>query len=138
MQAPTRSNSTKAAVLTAIALLLLVPLVLLQGLVRDRVNERDTAVQAVARGWGDHQLLAGPALAIPVTTDTDPDHPWHWYVLPDNLDLTVDLQDTGGATHRGPYSVPVYVARVRARGEFDLAREIARLSLAVPPRCTLT
>ncbi len=132
MQAPTRSNSTKAAVLTAIALLLLVPLVLLQGLVRDRVNERDTAVQAVARGWGDHQLLAGPVLAIPVTTDTDPDHPRDWYVLPDNLDLTVDLQVQEVPRTVGSYSVPVYVARVRARGEFDLAREIARLSRGTP------
>jgi inner membrane protein len=132
MDSPTRSNSTKAAVLTAIALLLLVPLVLLQNLVRDRVNERDAAVQAVARGWGDRQWLAGPVIAIPVTTEADSDHPRDWYVLPDTLDLTVDLQVQDAPRTVGSYAVPVYVARVRAKGEFDVAREIARLTRASP------
>ncbi|MGC1457003.1 MAG: cell envelope integrity protein CreD [Steroidobacteraceae bacterium] len=133
MQSPTRSNSTKAAVLTAIALLLLIPLALLQHQVTDRVDERDAAVQAVARGWGERQWLAGPVIAIPVTTDADPDHPRDWYVLPDNLDLTVDLQVQDAPRTVGSYAVPVYVAKVRAQGEFDVAQEIARLSRGGPP-----
>jgi inner membrane protein len=132
MQSWTRSNSVKAAVLTAIALLLLVPRVLLQGIVSDRANERDAAVQAVARGWGQRQWLGGPVLAIPVTTDADPDHPRDWYVLPDSLDLTVDLQVQDVPRTVGSYDVPVYLARVRAQGEFDLAREIARLNRGGP------
>jgi inner membrane protein len=128
MQPPTRSNSTKAAVLSGIALLLLIPLVLLQNLVRDRITERDAAVQAVARGWGDRQWLAGPVIAIPVTTEGDAAHSRDWYVLPDNLDLTVDLQVQEAPRTVGSYAVPVYVARVRAKGEFDVAREIARLT----------
>ena len=128
MQAPTRSNSTKAAILTGIALLLLVPLMLLQNLVSERVTERDAAVRAVARGWGERQWLAGPVIAIPVTTDTDPDHPRDWYVLPDTLDLSVDLQVQDAPRTVGSYAVPVYIARVRAKGEFDIAREIARLN----------
>jgi inner membrane protein len=123
-----RSNSIKAAVLTAIALLLLVPLALLQNLVSERVTQRDAAMQAVARGWGDHQLVGGPIIAIPVTTDADPDHPLDWYVLPDALDLTVDLQVQDAPRTVGAYAVPVYIARVRAKGEFDLPREIARLT----------
>ncbi|HEV2702144.1 MAG TPA: cell envelope integrity protein CreD [Steroidobacteraceae bacterium] len=132
MQQPPRSNSTKAAILTGIALLLLVPLMLLQNLVRDRLSERDAAVQAVARGWGDRQSLAGPIIAIPVTTDTDSDHPRDWYVLPDTLDLTVDLQVQDAPRTVGSYAVPVYIARVHAKGEFDVAREIARLSRGSP------
>jgi inner membrane protein len=132
MPATTRSNSTKAAVLTAIALLLLIPLMLLQNLVSDRVHERDAAVEAVARGWGERQWLAGPLIAIPVTTDADADHPRDWYVLPDTLDLNVDLQVQDAPRSVGSYAVPVYVARVRAKGEFDVAREIARLTRASP------
>jgi inner membrane protein len=132
MQSLTRSNSVKAAVLTVIALLLLIPLMLLQNLVSDRVNERDAAVQAVARGWGERQWLAGPILAIPVTTAEDPGHPRDWYVLPDSLDLTVDLRVEDAPRTVGSYAVPVYLARVRARGEFDVAREIERLSRGGP------
>jgi inner membrane protein len=132
MQATTRSNSAKAAVLTAIALLLLIPLMLLQNLVGDRVNERDAAVQAVARGWGERQWLAGPVIAIPVTTADDPGPPRDWYVLPDSLDLSVDLQVQDAPRTVGSYAVPVYLARVRARGEFDVAREIERLNRGGP------
>jgi len=127
------SPATKAALLTGIALLLLVPLQLLQGLVGERVSERDAAVQAVARGWGGRQVLSGPILAIPVTTAADPDHPRDWYVLPDSLDLTADLQVQDAPRSVGAYQVPVYVTHVRAQGAFDLTQEIARLRRGGPP-----
>jgi inner membrane protein len=125
---PAHSASAKAAILTGIALVLLIPLTLLGTLVAERVTQRNAAVETVARGWGDRQWVSGPLLAIPVTSDTDPHHPRDWYVLPDRLDLTVDLQVQSARRRLGLYDVPVYVARVRATGEFDLARELARLT----------
>jgi inner membrane protein involved in colicin E2 resistance len=65
----------KAAILAGIALLLLVPLSLLGSLVAERTSQRDAAVQSVARGWGDRQWIAGPILAIPVTTESVPATP---------------------------------------------------------------
>jgi hypothetical protein len=41
----------KAAVLTGVTLLLLIPLALLASLVTERTAQRDEAVQSVARGW---------------------------------------------------------------------------------------
>lgn len=122
------SASLKAAILTGIALLLLVPLSLLGSLVTERTGQRDSAVQSVARGWGDRQWIGGPLLAIPVTTDSEPIRTCDWYVLPEQLDITVELQVQGTRRRLGLYDVPVYVARVRVRGEFDLPREIARLT----------
>jgi inner membrane protein len=127
-----RSTSAKAAILTAIALLLLIPLSLLAGLVSDRVKQRDLAVASVAHGWGDRQWVSGPLIAIPVTTDADTDHPRDWYVLPDNLDLNVDMRVQDAPRTVGSYPVPVYVARVHAKGEFDIARDIARLNHGDP------
>ncbi|HEY4342586.1 MAG TPA: cell envelope integrity protein CreD [Steroidobacteraceae bacterium] len=124
----TRSTSAKAATLTVIALLLLIPLALLANLVAERVSERDSAVASVAHGWGDRQWLSGPILAIPVTTDGVSDQPRDWYVLADNVDLSVDLKVQPVPRSVGSYAVPVYVARVHAKGDFDVAREIARLS----------
>ena len=128
MNTLSRSTSAKAAILTGIALLLLIPLSLLGNLVAERVSQRDSAVSSVAHGWGDRQWLSGPIIAIPVTTDADTDHPRDWYVLPDSLDLTVEMRVQQSPRSVGTYAVPVYVARVHAKGEFDIAREIVRLN----------
>jgi len=122
------SASVKAAILTAVALLLLIPLSLLGSLVTERTSQRDAAVQSVARGWGDRQWIGGPLLAIPVTTASDPARTCDWYVLPDRLDVAVELQVQDSRRRLGLYDVPVYVARVRAKGEFDLPHEIERLT----------
>jgi inner membrane protein len=122
------SASVKAAILTGIALLLLVPLALLANLVVSRSSERDAAVRSVARGWGDRQWMSGPVLAIPVTRDSESVQACDWYVLPDQLEITADLQVQDTRRRLGLYAVPVYVVRVHARGEFDLARELARLA----------
>ena len=123
----THSASVKAAVLTGVALLLLIPLALLASLVTERTAQRDAAVQSVARGWGDRQWVGGPLLAIPVTVETDPARTCDWYVLPEQLDISVELQVQGTRRRLGLYDVPVYIARVRAKGEFDLPSEITRL-----------
>ena len=124
----THSASVKAAVLTGVALLLLIPLALLASLVTERTAQRDAAVQSVARGWGDRQWVGGPLLAIPVTIETDPARTCDWYVLPEQLDISVELQVQETRRRLGLYDVPVYIARVRAKGEFDLPREITRLA----------
>lgn len=81
------SASLKAAILTAIALLLLIPLTLLASLVSERTSQRDAAVQSVARGWGNKQWIGGPILAIPVTLPGEPTRTFDWYELPDRLDM---------------------------------------------------
>ncbi len=124
----THSASVKAAVLTGVALLLLIPLALLASLVTERTAQRDAAVQSVARGWGDRQWVGGPLLAIPVTIETDPARTCDWYVLPQQVDISVELQVQETRRRLGLYDVPVYIARVRAKGEFDLPREITRLT----------
>jgi inner membrane protein len=124
----THSASVKAAVLTGVALLLLIPLALLASLVTERTAQRDAAVQSVARGWGDRQWVGGPLLAIPVTIETDRARTCDWYVLPEQLDISVELQVQETRRRLGLYDVPVYIARVRAKGEFDFPREITRLT----------
>ncbi|MBS0380048.1 MAG: cell envelope integrity protein CreD [Proteobacteria bacterium] len=123
-----RTVSVKAGILTALSLLLLIPLAMLASLVADRVNERNAAIESVARGWGQRQWLAGPVIAVPVTDDDDPKYACDWYVLPDRLDLSVDLGVQPEQRRLGLYQVPVYVARVRARGQFDLPRELGRFA----------
>jgi inner membrane protein len=128
MTSSAHSASLKAAILAAIALTLLVPLTLLSSLVAERVSQRDAALKSVARGWGDRQWLSGPIIAIPVTTEGEHPRTCDWYVLPDRLNLMVELKVEDERRRLGVYEVPVYVAHVHAWGEFDLKREIVRLT----------
>jgi inner membrane protein len=128
MTTSAQSASIRATILTAIALALLVPLTLLSSLVAERVSQRDAAIKSVARGWGDRQWLAGPIIAIPVTTEGEHPRTCDWYVLPDRLNLAVKLKVEEERRRLGVYEVPVYVAQVHATGEFDLKREVLRLT----------
>jgi inner membrane protein len=123
-----QTASVKAAVLTGIALILLIPLGLLGSLVQERTARRDAAVQSVARGWGDRQWVSGPILAIPITIQSEKPRTVDWYVLPDKLELDVELKVQESRRKLGLYEVPVYVAQVHAAGHFDLARALERLT----------
>jgi len=120
----------KGLAIVGVALLLLFPLAWLHGLVSERTALREQAIAAVARGWGGRQLLAGPVLAIPVTTTVDSEHTQtrDWYVLPDSLDLDVEVTVQEERRKLGVYEVPVYVATVHATGQFDLSREMVKLT----------
>ena len=121
----------KGLAIVGVALLLLFPLAWLHGLVSERTALREQAIASVARGWGGRQMLSGPILAIPVTTTTDDGHvrTSDWYVLPEALNLDVELIVQNERRKLGVYEVPVYVAKVHATGRFDLAREIAKISV---------
>ncbi len=120
----------KCLAIVAVALLLLFPLAWLHGLVTERTSLREQAIASVARGWGSRQVLSGPILAIPVTTDTDDGRTRtsDWYVLPESLKLEVELTVQDERRKLGVYEVPVYVAKVHASGQFDLGQEIAKLT----------
>ena len=120
----------KGLAIVGVALLLLIPLAWLHGLVSERTGLREQAIASVARGWGGRQMLSGPILAIPVTTTADDGRTRtsDWYVLPETLNLDVELTVQDERRKLGVYEVPVYVAKVHATGQFDLPREIAKIS----------
>jgi inner membrane protein len=57
--------AAKPAVIAALALVLFVPVDMIQHLVAERAARRDEAVAGIAHGWGARQTLAGPYLAVP-------------------------------------------------------------------------
>ncbi|HET9388986.1 MAG TPA: cell envelope integrity protein CreD [Steroidobacteraceae bacterium] len=124
------SSIRKAAVISAVALLLLIPMTMLRGLVSERTVMREQAVETVARGWGGRQLIAAPILAIPVTT-TGSDgtaRTCDWYVMPHSADLDVELTVQKERRRLGVYEIPVYTARAHITGTFNLPAEIAALT----------
>src|SRR5581483_7590428 len=120
----------KGLVVVGVALVLLVPLAWLHGLVSERTALREQAISSVARGWGGRQLLAGPVLAIPVSMKLDDGRSQvrDWYVLPESLQLDVEVTVEAERRRLGVYEVPVYRATVHATGEFDFPRQLAKLT----------
>src|SRR5687767_3179133 len=119
----------KGIMVVLVALLVLIPVQLLQGLVQERAQLRQEAVNTVARGWGGTQLLGGPVLAIPATVTRDDGRLSiiDWYVLPETLTLESELVVQDERRKLGVYEVPVYVTSVRAVATFDIASKVASL-----------
>lgn len=67
------ATAAKVAVIGALALVLLVPVLMIQGLVSERQMRRNEAVAGIAEGWGKRQTVSGPYLAIPYER--------HWTVI---------------------------------------------------------
>jgi inner membrane protein len=126
---PLGISSTSYLVRALIVLLLVVvvqlPIMMINGLIRERQTRRDTAVQEVGSKWGQTQSLTGPMLVVPYT------HRWTEV----SSDKVIERQDTRLATflpervafrgkleaetrRRGIFSVPVYRARLDVDGAF--------------------
>ncbi|MDR0539490.1 MAG: inner membrane CreD family protein, partial [Spirochaetaceae bacterium] len=70
----TKGYTFKALVIAALVLLLLIPLSMIGGLVRDRERTAREAESGIMEAWGGELVLAGPVLVFPgserVTTRT--------------------------------------------------------------------
>jgi inner membrane protein involved in colicin E2 resistance len=65
--------AAKTIVIGLLALALLVPVLMIQGLISERQARRNEAVSGIAEGWGKRQTVSGPYLAIPYER--------HWTVV---------------------------------------------------------
>ncbi len=124
------SVTLKAVLVGAIVLLLIVPLAMLRGLVTERSSLREQAYQRVAQGWGGSAVLGGPMLVVPTlrtvvekVNDKEVSRVVRsdLYLLPAKLDMTVDLDLQDEARYVGIYAVPVYLADVQFKGQFEFA-----------------
>jgi inner membrane protein len=119
------SITFKAVMIGIIVLMLLVPLMMLRGLVNERANLREQAYARVAEGWGGNSVVGGPMLVIPtekivvennvrklVRTDL--------YLLPAQLNISVDMQLEPEPRYVGIYAVSVYQSRLKLTGRFEL------------------
>ena len=118
----------KIIVIGIIVLTLLIPLSMLRGLIRERMQMRDQAYATVAQGWGGKLTAGGPMLRIPfeiASKNKDGElavAKKQLYVLPSELTFDVKITEEPEPRHVGIYRVPVYQARIKLRGRFDGAR----------------
>jgi inner membrane protein len=123
--------------ITSICLLipfLHIPLVMTNGVLRERQGYQKQAAQEIAGRWGHAQLVSGPVLAIPYAYRTmlvrqkivgekvvaveEPGLQWTTaYFLPEKLAVEGNIEPE--VRHRGIYDAVVYATRLKFAGEFQ-------------------
>src|SRR5262245_40469305 len=108
-----------------LALLLQIPVFMISGLISERQQRRDDAVQEVSSKWGNTQNLTGPALVVPFvrrwTTVEKGETVTHQErgaaaFLPEELRVSGKM--TPEIRRRGIFSIPVYVLAMDVQGRF--------------------
>ncbi|MEZ5535708.1 MAG: cell envelope integrity protein CreD [Thiolinea sp.] len=116
-------------------LLMLIPLFMVEGVVRERNHYQQQVLDEVAATWGGQQTLNGPFLVIPyiehitsvdtvtnnkgedsvVTKDIFNNHTV--VILPDTLDIKAEIEEEH--RKRGIYDALVYTTKATVSGTFD-------------------
>ena len=113
----------KTLILGLIALLLLIPLLMVEGLVSSRQYEGHKATQEITSRWGESQNILTPVLVVPYTPDVKDAQESALYLIPEEVsaDAVLDIENR----HRSIYEVAVYTAHVDLSGTWR-AEEIRR------------
>src|SRR6201987_4685115 len=118
----------------ALVLVLLIPLAMITGVLRERLQRRNEAVADITSSWGREQNVIGPALGVPyqykfkaVKEVPAPDGKMerreveepgtaNAYFLPETLNVTGNVETQ--KLHRGIYDAVVYRAQTTLSGRF--------------------
>ncbi len=125
----------RAVIVAVIALVMLIPMVMMQGVVDERNGLYRNVLHDIASTWGGQQLLQGPMLVVPfiekhVNRETTRDKNGEEKIktkttyltkyaihLPKDLKINVDLAEQH--RKRGIYKSLVYAAELSIEGSFD-------------------
>lgn len=126
----TRSMGTKLVVVCALALVMTIPALFVEGLVDERTQRAADVTKEIASHVGGQQTFLGPTLAIPYTvpaqtTGSTPEH-GTYLVFPVQGGATVKTRTE--ERRRSLFKVPVFEADLR----FDAAFDLTGVPLAAP------
>lgn len=116
------SLTAKIVILGFLGLVLLIPLALIQEVIRERSSYADEARMEIGRLWASRQTITGPVLNVPgqkiisvdgkiITTTL--------HILPENL--IIDSKISPEIRYRGIYETVVYDSEIEMSGEFILS-----------------
>jgi inner membrane protein len=118
----------------ALVLVLLIPLTMITGVLRERLQRRNEAVADITSSWGREQNVIGPVLGIPYQykfkavkevpaadgkmerREVEETATGNAYFLPETLNVSADVQTQ--KLHRGIYDAVVYRAQTILSGKF--------------------
>lgn len=128
------STVLKMAAISMLCLLLLIPLSMVQSVLKERLQRRDEAGREITSTWGREQVVLGPVLIIPYTYEK---RSWKNQAAGGKVErvevtesirsrafflpavFRADGQLQPNRLHRGIYETVVYGGRLRISGMFD-------------------
>ncbi|AKL98368.1 cell envelope integrity protein CreD [Endomicrobium proavitum] len=125
----------KAVVIGALILLMLIPLALVSNTIKGRLEYKNEATAKITKAWGDQILIAAPILNLPYTVAVkDKDEKIVSYKTEyakfAPQDLNVDVNIISQTRYIGIFEVPVFVAEITMKGNFENIRDIANFKTA--------
>lgn len=116
------SQFTRLLVIGFLVLILQIPTVMLFGIISERQNLRQTAIQDVTGKWGKEQTLVGPRLLVPYikrsgTAEKPKSEQKVATFLPDDLQINANMETE--TRNRGLFQVPVYSMKLDVKGKFE-------------------
>lgn len=118
----------RVAVIAVLALMLLIPLAMVQDLIREREQRKEEAQMEVSATWGGPQTLVGPVISVPYevlvrvnANDGSGGYEMqtvkrYAHFLPESLDIVAEMEPE--RRHRGIYDVVVYRSTMKLSGRF--------------------
>ncbi len=116
-----QTMTAKIAILAALGLLLLIPLAMIQKVIRERSSYAGEAKKEIGKIWAESQTVTGPVLNIPVRVKTGESadaKPMVLHILPASLDI--DGSIIPEIRYRGIYEAVVYDSEISLSGEFSM------------------
>jgi inner membrane protein len=127
-----RTMTKKMLVIGGLVLLLLIPLMMIEGVVQERSSYRDEARRSIAQSWTGEQKVVGPLLVVPYK-EYYKQKVWdeklkqyqvethHWdrllYLAPERLQVEGEV--VTDERSRGLYTIPVYTSALTLSGHFS-------------------
>jgi len=117
------SYSVKMIIVTGLAIVLLIPSILIQELIRERITLSEKVKSELYAQWGGKQVVAGPVLNIPFTVTEvgqanqgNSERHGVGHFLPESLKTAGELFPE--TRKRGIYKVVVYESKLKLKGSF--------------------
>jgi inner membrane protein len=127
-----RTMTKKMMVIGSMVLLLMIPLMMIEGVVHERSSYREEARLSIAQSWTGEQKVVGPLLVVPYK-EYYQQKVWdeklkqyqvetrHWdrelTLLPELLQVTGEVATDERS--RGLYTIPVYTSELALSGNFS-------------------
>ncbi len=118
------ATSTKMIIIGILALLLMIPTGMIEGLIDEREGRQAAVIREIGSKWGREQTVTGPVVKVPYlervinSEGREIVKRRDLYLLPDTLEIKALVDPS--ARYRGIYEAVVYSSEIRMRGDFDL------------------
>ncbi len=117
------SISLRIITIAILILFLLIPVSMIESLIRERSNLRESVVSEVSNAWSQNQTLTGPILSIPYIDHFETnegnliERTGYAYFLPDFLTIAGEVSPE--VRYRNIYEVVVYTTKLKVEGTFS-------------------